>query len=413
MLVIIEKDKLVGKRRKKTIKQFYAIMLSLVLLFAVSCESASSASSVTSSSLPPVEPTPPVESPYPFTDPLGINPLTGLARAEGMPEGQRPVAIMVANNQMALPQRGVSAADVVYETVTEGGITRLMAVYANFNTIPTVGPVRSIRDSFVQLALPSNAIPAYIGTSVYANNLLNVLEYQGLNGMYLGASTFGFDAERALPKEGGKPHEYCWFTDTSLLLAGIEQAAVFPTGTTPSLFAFADAGVSPGVDAYTVVLTYSAVSQPSFDFDETTLLYHKNIYGAPHADENGARLSFTNIIVLAADISIRADGFTTNFNFTKGNGYYFTAGIAQPITWEKGKPEEPLKLFQTNGEPLLVQRGKSYIGVVPTSEAQGVVFAPKPLEEPTTEAISPAPTAVESAPVAEELPVEQAIETQP
>ncbi len=79
-----------------------------------------------------------------------VNPLTGAALPEGTPAGRRPVAIMVNNSQASLPQRGVAAADAVVEMVTEGGITRLMALYADMATVPQVGSVRSARDQHLQ-----------------------------------------------------------------------------------------------------------------------------------------------------------------------------------------------------------------------------------------------------------------------
>ena len=62
---------------------------------------------------------------------------------------QRPVAVMIDNSKYAQPQYGTSDADIIYEMVTEGGITRLMAVYDTIDHIQRVGPVRSARDQFV------------------------------------------------------------------------------------------------------------------------------------------------------------------------------------------------------------------------------------------------------------------------
>ena len=63
----------------------------------------------------------------------------------------RPVAIMVDNSKYALPQYGISDAEIIYEMVTEGGITRLMAVYSDLDDVVLVGPVRSARDQLCSL----------------------------------------------------------------------------------------------------------------------------------------------------------------------------------------------------------------------------------------------------------------------
>ena len=67
----------------------------------------------------------------PETEAPDYNLLTGEALAEGVAPGQRPVAIMVNNAQAAMPQRGIGSADAIFEMVTEGGITRMMALYSN------------------------------------------------------------------------------------------------------------------------------------------------------------------------------------------------------------------------------------------------------------------------------------------
>ena len=91
--------------------------------------SAPAPSSVSQSAQEP-QPQPEPETPAIVTDP-SANPLTGLAKADDWPEGMRPLAVMLDNVQAALPQRGLQSADLVYEMVTEGGITRLMAVYSD------------------------------------------------------------------------------------------------------------------------------------------------------------------------------------------------------------------------------------------------------------------------------------------
>ena len=129
--------------------------------------SAPAPSSVSQSAQEP-QPQPEPETPAIVTDP-SANPLTGLAKADDWPEGMRPLAVMLDNVQAALPQRGLQSADLVYEMVTEGGITRLMAVYSDYTSMPEVGPVRSARDQHVQLMFPLGAMYLHVGGSTYAS----------------------------------------------------------------------------------------------------------------------------------------------------------------------------------------------------------------------------------------------------
>lgn len=315
-------------------------------------------------------------------DPLpvarGISPLTGLPNPEGVVDGLRPVAVTVGNNQRSLPQRGLSAADVLVEMVTEGGITRLLALYRNINFVPQVGPVRSTRDQFVQFAVPIGAIQAHIGTSIYARNLLTVLQLATVDGLYLGVSAFWFDEARSLPKLTGKLNEYCWFTDAALISAGMAANGIAAEGETRQLFLFGQ----PNNDAFqpgagVVNALYSDVSDSAFIYDAATGIYTKTMLGSYHTDEDGSPLTFTNVLLLATDITMKPDGLCTEFGFTGGEGWYFAGGGVQPITWLKGGPEGALRLFGADGEELAVSPGKSYVGFVPNNGASVNWYMPE------------------------------------
>ena len=159
--------------------------------------SAPAPSSVSQSAQEP-QPQPEPETPAIVTDP-SANPLTGLAKADDWPEGMRPLAVMLDNVQAALPQRGLQSADLVYEMVTEGGITRLMAVYSDYTSMPEVGPVRSARDQHVQLMFPLGAMYLHVGGSTYAKALLSQYHYEAksLDG-YFQAGALELDAQRNL-----------------------------------------------------------------------------------------------------------------------------------------------------------------------------------------------------------------------
>lgn len=295
---------------------------------------------------------------------LDYNAVTGAALADGVAAGTRPVAVMVNNARASLPQRGVSAADAVVEMLTEGGITRLMALYANPASMPTVGSVRSARDQHLQFALPLNAIVVHIGGSVYAENLLNTYSYADVDGRYLGNTAFAFDATRA----AGFAEEHCWFTDGALTAAGVSAKGIETTGAGYPLFEFMDYRDAPRAladgDAPAVAFSFSNDSPVEFDYDAASGRYLKQAYGAPHTDEDGTQLSFDNVLVLFAETGLKPDGYCTDFNLVAGSGYYLYGGKYQAVYWYKGNPESPLTLTDLKGNELKVNVGKSYLGVV-------------------------------------------------
>lgn len=320
------------------------------------------------------------------------NLITGQSLAEGVEPGQRPVAIMINNLKAALPQRGIGSADAIFEMVTEGGITRFLAVFADRNAIPQVGPVRSARDQHLQFALPLNAIFVHIGSSVYAANLISEYSYQDIDGMYLGSSSFVFDEIRN--KNAHYAQEHCWYTDSALIAAGIEKTGIVPGGANTPLFHFAEAAVAPTEsDAPDISFRFSAYSPVRLTYDVAAGAYLKQAYDAPQIDEStGAQLAFQNVVLLFTDVSLKPDGQCTDFALTKGTGYYCYGGKSRAIRWEKGGPTAALKLLDEEGNEVSVNPGKSYIAVIGNDQKDSLNLGAAPVPGP--EASSAASSAV-------------------
>lgn len=373
-----------GSKRKAGGRRIAALLAILLVLpvFASCAKDTPQSSEPPSSVSQPVQSLPEPEPQEPTLEPLplaqGVNALTGQPLPEGAAENQRPVAVMVPNNLRALPQRGLAQADLMYEMLTEGGITRLMAVYRSADAVPAVGPVRSTRDQFVQFAVPLNAIHVHIGSSVYARNLLNVLAYQDVDGIYLGNSAFVFDTNRTLPRTSGMLNENCWYTDAGLLAQGMELSGVQAGGEVQTVFRFTEKPREESVDAEWINYTYSESSLSGFGYDPETGLYTKTIFGNYHTDEDGTPYTFKNVFLLLCDITLKPDGQCTEFDLNEGRGYYFTEGGVQKILWQKGDPTQALRVTDEAGEELLVQQGKSFVGLLPLEREGSLVYHPSP-----------------------------------
>ena len=278
----------------------------------------------------------------------------------------RPVAVMVDNSKFAMPQSGIEAAEIIYEMVTEGGITRLMAVYSDIDKVEDVGPIRSARDQFVQFMLPLNAIYVHIGTSIYATDMLNFYHYQDIDGLYLGVSSFVFDAERATKYA----HEHCWYTDDGMIEEGMRKTGLSINGNLYPAFNFADYREAPvtldsGLDATDIYFMFSSYADASLHYNAEDNRYYKNTFGAPQIDEStGNQIAFENVLLLNTNVSIYPDGLCTAFDLTAGEGYYFYGGKYIPVTWTKGQPEEPLQIFDLEGTPVQMNVGKTYVAVI-------------------------------------------------
>ena len=305
------------------------------------------------------------------------NYLTGLPFADGADKTARPVAIMINNLKVALPQSGLTNADIIYEAVTEGGITRLMAVYSDIEKIEKAGPVRSARDAFVEMLLPLNAIYVHIGASTSAERMLNFYSYKDIDGIYLGSLAFEQNSELAKTKGA----EHSWFTSKDLIKAGIEKNDIATKNNFYPAFEFVEYGTEPrvlnGNSANTVSFSYSSYADVSFGYDSSTGKYMKSAFGIPHMDaDTKTQLAFDNVFVLLAEAGIQEEnGVLADIDLTEGTGYYFCGGKYEEITWKKGEPENPLILYNEDGDVLKVNTGKSYVGILDTDQAETIVIA--------------------------------------
>ena len=86
---------------------------------------------------------------------------------------QRPIAVMIPDENAALPHYGLSNADILYECSVEGNMTRLMAVFKDWKNIERIGNIRSCRDYYVYWAKEWDAIYCHIGGPFYILNAIN------------------------------------------------------------------------------------------------------------------------------------------------------------------------------------------------------------------------------------------------
>jgi len=301
-----------------------------------------------------------------------VNPLTGLAVEADM-SGARPAAIMINNIKISCPQEGISEADIIYECLVEGGYTRLMMLSQDYANLPEVGSVRSSRDYYLDFAADYDAIYVHAGGSPYAYTALRergVTNLDGVN-MYL-PTTFYRDQERI----AAMGLEHSLMTTGTKIVEGIKykryrtemSSADFDY---PLDFQYGEPIVFEKAAAH-VHIPYSVAQVTDFIYNEETgeyLRYQFN--GTPHVDgANDQQLSFENVLIyfcetgrISGDASLRIEVGTVG----EGTGFYATNGTYIPITWKKESHEAPITFCNEAGEQLLVNPGKTFVSVCPTS----------------------------------------------
>lgn len=311
----------------------------------------------------PVEVLPPEEP-----EPAFINPLSGLSCTEET-QKRRPVAIMINNLKKALPQSGISHADILYEAMTEGNISRMLAVFNDYPEIPKIGPVRSARHYFVDLAGSHDAYYIHYGGSPQAYDYIKRSGAEALDGLSaLDKVMFYRDPER-LKKKGMLEHSA--FTTGEMIIKGLSYKGypVDYVSEPTSAFYFAKNEYMPsGQPCSKLTVPYGYYIEPFYTYDEASKVYLRWQFDEKHIDsETGQQLAFKNILVLyvnesaikgdsAGRLDIKACG--------EGNGLYCTNGVAQNIKWTKTTRTNPLKLTTENGTELQLNAGKTFINLL-------------------------------------------------
>ena len=292
--------------------------------------------------------------------------LTGEAIDKEIGE-KRPFAVMINNLEPAVPQSGIVNADILYEMFVESDITRLMAVFQDPSGMEKIGPVRSSRHNYLSLADDNEAVYAHFGWSIFAEALINEQGRTTINGMfYDGSSGFFRTSDRVAPHNA-------YVTGDGLLgiaeSLGIDRS--YPEGYEQNLhFNRQDTQPAEGGDATEIHLAYP-VNNPWFEYNPDDQLYYRFEYGAPHVDmETGEQLKFKNVLVQYTDHDYVGDTYLLEIHLIHegdGRGVYFTDGKAVPFIWRKESWEDRTHYYTMDGQPLMLNPGKTMIQIIPES----------------------------------------------
>lgn len=305
-----------------------------------------------------------------------VNPLTGLVGISEEAIGARPIAIMVENSPQARPQWGLSTPDVVIEGVAEGGITRMMWLYADVNDIPKVGPTRSARHDYVELAEGFDAVYVHFGGSVYAYDTLKKDGVDDIDGMY-DSAYFARDTARKVAREHTA---YTTGTNLANAISKMNIRTEAKTGYTEP-FAFAEEKQTLSGGACTSILAkFSGDYKHTFKYNTEDGLYYNYMNSSEMKDADGTTMAVSNVLVLYTTISpVKGSSKGhVDWDLQSGTGVYVSNGTYQTIRWSKGTASSataPLKLTDESGAQLKLNTGKTWIGFVPAANQEATVIA--------------------------------------
>lgn len=306
----------------------------------------------------------------------------------------RPVAIMLSNIQAALPQSGIANADIVYEAPVEGGITRLMGIFEDYQDVERIGSVRSSREYYVYFAREYDAIYAHFGQAWYALELLWLDSTNNLSG--LEDAGFG-EGDLVYYRVDDFPSPHNAYTNYEKIQEGIKFRNYSTKYSDEYLeenghfqFAADDAPVllENGEDAVVVAPGYE-YNHPYFFYDAETEKYTRFQFGDAQIDKmTGHALTYDNIIFQYCDWTNYedSDSYLDIDTLSGGSGKYITRGKAVDITWSKegaNKAEQcnennfnVTKYYDSDGNEITLNQGRTWICVVLSDKTGNVQICP-------------------------------------
>lgn len=286
----------------------------------------------------------------------------------------RPLAVMIPNDKSTLPQYNISNADILYECLVEGEITRLMAIYGDWTNLERVGNIRSCRDYFVYWAFEWDSIYCHAGGPFYIDEVIGRSDTNNINALVAPQGVFYRTSDRSAPQ--------------NLYLDGqdiLTEASRLGYELTPrdnysddTHFQFTSQSKPNNLDEYgskavtaTKIDLSNAypVTKTWFEYNEEDGLYYR--YQAPsggaHMDAaTDSQLAFENVLIQFTYHEVRDDNGYLAFQCidTSKDGWYFTNGKGIHVNWKKTSDYGATRYYDDNGKEITLNTGKTMICIV-------------------------------------------------
>lgn len=302
---------------------------------------------------------------------------------------QRPIALMVPNDKSALPHYSLSRADILYEVPVEADITRLMAVFKDWNRedMDRIGNVRSCRDYFVYWALEYDSIYFHFGGPYYIANIIEQDSTDSVTGCTYGDGGKSGLYENAYYRSSDRSAPQNAYLSRDGILKATEKLGISTTYRDeyyqPDHFNFASESKPNTLEQYSDAFDVKKidmaecypVSKTYFEYNEEDGLFYRFEYGQAHVDAkfDNQQLAFKNVIVQFAYHEVRdAKGYLAfQCHDNTRDGYYFTNGKAIHINWTKESDYGATKYYDDDGNEIELNTGKTMICIVKDGDTFG------------------------------------------
>ena len=334
--------------------------------------------------------------------------LTGLPGPDDA-QIQPIVVVKIENDPIVRPQTGLDRADLIFEELVEGGMTRFAVAFQS-DLPDEVGPVRSVRHVDVAIAEPMADAFVFSGgarrTMKFVKRKLPTtisVVNEGAPGMYR-------------KPELSAPHDL--FLKMKDMLAAVAEhdspSAGFFVRPEPKPSASATTMASPGTSASPkpsstvlvgksvtdVAVTFSSFSGPNWKWNATDKMWMRSEGIKPFLNKDKTQFGTNNLVIIEvreidAGYHGQTGGYVPRTVLTgSGRAWVLSEGKAVEVAWNKPFVDAQMELTDKDGNPFTMPTGRTWVELIPVETTgeysfNGVVV---PMKNPPLPAATPEPS---------------------
>jgi hypothetical protein len=284
-----------------------------------------------------------------------------IAAPTATPGRPAPALVQVENAPDSRPHSGLQNADIVYEYLTEGGITRFTVIYLKPSGGDKIGPVRSAR--LVALRL----VNSYQGALFYSGASDHVLGI--IKDTHLPAVDENSDAGKYMTRDHSRLAPHNLYTSGDQLKAGLDRLGVKVTYQLPA--SREPAGQGDPVGGLSFDQTFAHPVKYTYSAADKTYTYSTDTGVETDQARGSQPLKITNVVLL--QVAHHAMGYTEDVLGDQGIDYdlqgtgladVYTRGMHFTATWDLSAPDRPLRFLNADGKDVAMPPGLTWINLV-------------------------------------------------
>ncbi|MFH1171658.1 MAG: DUF3048 domain-containing protein [bacterium] len=274
-----------------------------------------------------------------------------------------PTCVVIENLVAARPQSGLEQANLVYETLAEGGITRFLAVYGSGVNVEKIGPVRSARGVHLGIVQELGCLFAHAGGSPEALQAISGSAIEDFNQFY-NSQYFWRDADRLKTKA----LEHTLYTSSTLIARALRDKDAPLVGSYDPWLFRDDAPVAERPTARkTITIDFSSFNyKVGYTYDPQKNTYLRSLAEQPQVTEEGRNITPKNIVIQYVPTKLAdAAGRLQIDTIGEGLGVLFQNGQNIPVTWKKSSATERTRFYDSQEQEVHFVAGQTWVEMVP------------------------------------------------